>query len=89
MYHNEFFYAAKIQLFLIFSAFLPKIKEYIPDFYQKSRNTILVFTKNGSEQRHLPYPLGAVVLVGTGVGFEAVLSCGGGGFAVGQYLFHH
>lgn len=35
------------------------------------------------KQRHLPYPLGAVVLVGAGVGLEAVLACGRGGLTVG------
>ena len=40
------------------------------------------------KQRHLPYALGAVVLVGAGVGFQAVLACWGGGFAVAEDFLH-
>ena len=40
------------------------------------------------EERHLPDTLGAVVLVGAGVGFEAVLASGGGRFTVAKDFFH-
>ncbi len=40
------------------------------------------------EQRHLSDSLGAVVLVGARVGGEAVLAGWGGGFAVGEDVFH-
>ena len=40
------------------------------------------------KQRHLPYPLGAVVLVGAGVGLEAMLARGGVGLAVAEDVLH-
>lgn len=40
------------------------------------------------EQRHLTDTHLTVVLVGAGVGFEAMLACGGGGLAVADDVFH-
>ena len=42
----------------------------------------------GLKKGQLADALGAVVLVGAGVGFQAVLACWGGGFTVAEDVLH-